>query len=261
MSWSTIKTPGIVLTSIPWREADRRYRILTPNFGKIDCLGRGARRGKAKLAAHLEPFAMVELECVRGKSGTTVIGVERTRSYRAIYTDLERRLLASAALTLVDWTTREDDQDPIVFDEVESFMDFLDGPDEIRPLRGTYILGSFLLKLLGHTGYDLELGRCVGCRESILPLAFRWSDERGGLVCTDCVASSGRDWELSRPMREETVKLLRYGRSSDYDALLRPPLSGADMEEFSRAVHAIAAGHVPGDWLTPFWRAVVPVPA
>ena len=81
MTWSTQKTEGIVLRVQPWREYDRRYKMLTPEFGKIDFTGRGAQKEKAKLAAHLEPFAVVDVEIVRGRRSTTVISVERKQAF------------------------------------------------------------------------------------------------------------------------------------------------------------------------------------
>lgn len=257
MSWSSYKTEGIVLRSDPVREADRRYRILTPEYGKIEVLGRGARRGKAKLAAHLEPFAVVELEVVRGRRQSTVIGVERKEWFTKIHCSLEARLLAQATLNFVDRCTREFDQDRALYAELYSFLNFLNGVEVVRPLRGTYVAGGFMLRLLSHIGYELELDECLTCRETILPLSFRWHRARGGLVCTNCISQKEGEFEAAQPMREETVKLLRFARQASYVDLMRLPLLAREVEEFAACVHDMLSIHVPGDWEVPFWQAVL----
>lgn len=257
MSWSIFKTEGIVLRSDPVREADRRYRILTRTHGKIEVLGRGARKGKAKLSAHLEPFAVVELEVVRGRQQSTVIGVERKIWFTNIHRSLEARLLAQSTLNFVDRCTRELDLDAYLYDELLSFLNFLNSVEIVKPLRGTYVAGGFLLRLLSHIGYELELGHCLTCREEIMPLSFRWHRSRGGLVCTNCIEQKEGEFETAKPMREETVKLLRFARESSYADLMRPPLSASDLEEFAACVHDMMAIHIPGDWEVPFWKAVL----
>ncbi len=257
MSWSTYKTEGIVLRADPVREADRRYRILTPEHGKIEVLGRGARKGKAKLAAHLEPFAVVELEVVRGRQQSTVIGVERKEWFTNIHRSLEARLLAQATLNFVDRCTREFDQDAYLYSELLGFLNFLNSVEVVKPLRGTYVAGGFLLRLMSHIGYELELDSCLTCREEIMPLSFRWHRARGGLVCTTCISQKEGEFEAAKPMREETVKLLRFARQSSYADLMRPPLISSDLEEFAACVHDMMAIHIPGDLEVPFWKAVL----
>lgn len=255
MAWSTFKTEGIVLSSTPVREADRRYRILTEDRGKIEVIGRGARKGKAKLAAHLEPFAIVEVEVVRGRQQSTVIGVERKEWFTGIHHSFDRRYTASLMLGFVDRATREEDRDEQLYQELRNWLRFVnDTPAELRPLRATYVSGGFLLRLLGHVGYALELSTCLSCREEILPLSFRWHHSRGGLVCTDCVQTKGADWETASPMQEETVKMLRFARQASYDELLKPSLESTGVMEFARCVHDMYSIHVPGDWVMPFWQ-------
>ena len=110
--WSTVKTTGLVLTTTPFREADRRYSALTPEYGKIEFVGRGAQKPKAKLAAHLEPFALVDLEIVRGARSTTVIGVERSEAFGRIRGSLEHRLFAQTLFTMLEKAIRPDLSDP-----------------------------------------------------------------------------------------------------------------------------------------------------
>lgn len=253
--WSTLKTEAIVIASEPWKEADRRYRALTPGHGKLEFIGRGARKGKAKLAAHLEPFATVKLEIIKGTRSTTVIGVERHEVFTTLTTAIEPRLLALAATALIDKTVRPDLEDPILYEETLSLLRFLNSAPAFLPTRNTFVLGGFLMRWLRHLGYDVELGVCLSCKDDIRPLAFRWHEERGGLVCTNCVLEKPQEWFSARSLDEEIVTLLRFARDAEYSDLLRPSLKADHVGVFAECVHDLMRFHVPGYVdETPFWH-------
>ena len=257
MSWSSIKTYGIVLRVDPTREADRRYLVLTPDHGKVSFMGRGAQKGLAKLASHLEPFAVVDMEIIRGRRSTTVISVDRRETYRHLADQFERRLLTSSILHVVERYTREDDADPELYNELSAWMQFLNVPHELKNGRSTFLLGAFLLRFMRHLGYEAQLTHCLHCKEEILPLAFRWHAGKGGLVCSDCVKDYAEEWFAARAMEEETVKLLRFAREAALSDLLLPALPGTQIESFSRVVHDLESFHLPGDFDTPFWTGVL----
>lgn len=254
--WSTTKTPAIVLTAASWREADRRYTALTPLAGKIEFIGRGAQKPRAKLAPHLEPFAVVELEIVRGARSTTVISAERMEAFPAIGAVLEHRLLAQSLLAVVDMAVRPDLTDEVMYLDVLEALRFLNGQAALPTGRGTLVLGGFLLRFLRRLGYGIELGRCLSCELPIMPLCFRWHGGRGGLVCSDCVAKQPGDWFAAKPLEEEIVTLMRFARDAEYAHLLRPALRGDHVEGFAACVHDVVTYHVPGYSAAALWPIV-----
>ncbi|MDP2631912.1 MAG: DNA repair protein RecO [Candidatus Uhrbacteria bacterium] len=257
MSWSTLKTEAIVLTSEPFREADRMYTALTPDNGKVSFLGRGARKGKAKLAAHLEPFAIVDIEIVRGKRSTTVISVERIKGFANIRESLDKRLLIQTSLSLLNKHTREHDYDPCLYAELLDWLEFVDSQFSVTPVRATFILGSFALRIMRHLGYDVQLNDCIQCKQKVMPLSFRWHADKGGLVCSDCLSEKPEEWFSARPIREEVVKLLRFARGAGYPDLLKPSLLADDLDAYARIVHDLMVFHLPVDSDVPFWAGVL----
>lgn len=255
--WSTIKTPAIVLTSTPWREADRRYTALTPDFGKLEFVGRGAQKPKAKIAPHLESLAVVELEIVKGARSTTVIGVERKEAFNRIALTLEHRMLVQSLLALVDKAVKPDFEDPELYNEILRWIRFVDAQSALPTGRNTLLLGGFMLRFLRHLGYDIELSACLSCKDEVMPLAFRWHGGRGGLVCSDCVGKRPQEWFAARSMDEEIVTLMRFARDVDFPQLLRPSLRGDHIESFASCVHDLLAYHLPGYSETPFSAGVL----
>lgn len=257
MAWSSVKTEAIVLTVEPAREADRRYRALTPSFGKLDFLGRGAQKGKAKLASHLEPFAIVDIEIIKGRRSTTVISVDRKHAFRGIASNFESRLLANASLSLLDRYTYEQEEDSELYKELTSWLYFLDDSVELKPARSTFLLGGFLLRVLGLLGYTVELQNCLSCKNSVMPLSFRWHSGRGGLVCSDCISKDSQDWFAARNLPEEIIKLLRFARDANYQDLLKPSLAGEEVEQFAQVVQDLLVFHIPARSEIPFWQNVL----
>lgn len=257
MSWSAVKTHGIVLAVAPTREVDRSYAILTEEHGKLRLLGRGAQKVKAKLASHLEPFAVVDLDIIRGRRAITVISVERMETFPSIAKNLEKRLLAQAVLAFLNRYTQEEDPDPSLYTLLYKWMQFLEELEEVKQTRATFLLGGFLLRLMAHGGYTTQLSHCLSCKEEILPLSFRWHGGRGGLVCTDCTHTHREEYFAARSMPEEVITMLRLARGGSLNDLLRPALKGASVESFSQAVHDLVAHHLPGRYDRPFWEAIL----
>ncbi len=261
--WSTIKTPAIVLSTSPLREADRRYTALTPLSGKIEFVGRGAQKPRAKLAPHLEPFAVVDLEVVYGAHSTTVISAERLETFSTIGTTLEHRLLAHTLFALVDDAVKPDLNDEVMYLDVLEILRFLDARTALPPGRGALILGGFVLRFLRRLGYDIELSRCLACALPVMPLCFRWHSGRGGLVCSDCAAMHPEDWFAARALDEAAVTLMRFARDAEYAHLLRPALPGRVIAEFSACVDDVARYHIPGFRAVALWpdAGLLPPPA
>ena len=87
---------GFVLRRFSLGEADRILTVFSREKGKIKLVAKGVRRGKAKLAGHLEPFCEVRLRVIKGKSLDIIIGAEATKLYDI--TSLEQDALSSAYL-------------------------------------------------------------------------------------------------------------------------------------------------------------------
>lgn len=252
--WSSVKTEAVILTLSPFREADIRYSALTREHGKIEFIGRGARKGKAKIAPHLNPFAVIDLEIIKGARGMTVIGAERQIAFKALSESLEHRVLAAAAAGLLDKALKPEWEDRELYDEYRALLQFLDETSSLTPGRTTFVLGAFLLRLLSVLGYEVELNHCLACKGDILPLSFRWHDGRGGLVCTNCVLAEPQEWLSARALEEEIVTLMRFAREATYADYLRPALKSEHVGAFAACVNDLLKYHVPGySHEEPFW--------
>lgn len=238
-------TTGIVLSKRDWRESDCIYSILTREHGKVEIVGRGARKPLAKLAPHLEFCAEIDLLVVRGRAHETVAGAERKRSFIGLYEDLSKSLVAHHVLQLVDLGTQGREADRFLYDEVKNFLIFLHKAPGLTSERAAFLLSAFTLKLLALLGYRPELSFCLQCQEAIRPGEFHWHALKGGVVCHACVEAGNEQWFSARPLSDDALKLLRFALSERFADLLRPRLGGKVLSEYHDAVEGLLVAHFP----------------
>ncbi|MEX0934602.1 MAG: DNA repair protein RecO, partial [Candidatus Saccharimonadales bacterium] len=85
---SSYKTNGIILSRRDYQEADRIYTIITPER-KVSAIAKGVRKSNAKLASHLDLFAVIELMFAKGKS-LDIITSARTITHVDISDDYDK---------------------------------------------------------------------------------------------------------------------------------------------------------------------------
>ncbi len=73
MSYRIYHTKGFIIGSHPAREADKVYRILTPDLGLLTCFAQGVRRERSKFRHFLQNFNFIDLSLVRGREYWRVV--------------------------------------------------------------------------------------------------------------------------------------------------------------------------------------------
>ena len=77
MAYRHYETLGLVLSYSSQGEANRLYKVLTPDFGLILVLAQGVRLEKSKLRYNLQNYHLVKLNLVRGKEYWRLTGAEK----------------------------------------------------------------------------------------------------------------------------------------------------------------------------------------
>ena len=108
-----INITGIVLSSIPMGEYDRRVVLLTKEQGKIAAFAKGARKPNSKLIAATDLFAFGTFTLHPSRTSYYIIDVQISNFFEPLRVDFEGAYYGMYFLELCDYYTKENN------DEVE----------------------------------------------------------------------------------------------------------------------------------------------
>lgn len=174
---------SFVLRKIPFRETSWIATFLTPDFGKIKGVVKGARKEKSRWASTCELL-----------THSKMIFFEKTRTNLHLVTDLsileshEKLRSHFPALTyasyfaeLLDQLLEEHHPQPAVFDLLKTTLDLL----EENPGRFEIFARLFEIKLLEALGILPRFGECLECGSQPGRRVF-FSAKQGGILCDRC---------------------------------------------------------------------------
>jgi len=191
---ATYLTTGIVIRKRNFREHDRLYTVYSREYGKLELLAKGSRKFASKLAAHLEPFAVVDLMIARGRILDRIASVERQQTYIGIQRDYKRATISMLASQLVGMATKGSQRDVRIYELLEELNEYLESCAEESANDYDLLVSSFTLRLLATLGFQPGLDTCACCKSTDEESFTHFSVGCGGVVCRQCF--SGRNMEI-----------------------------------------------------------------
>ena len=191
-------------------EANLLIHIFTKDFGKVEAVGKSARKAKGKLKGHLEPFLYADFNLVHGKKMDTVAGSFVLEPFLGLRSSFEKVLAASVIAEIADRMTVENYRDERVFELLCRSFAFLDREPLSDKLMWLLIL-FFEVNLLSLSGFAPQADRCVFCLEKMPPGKNFFSFSLGGVLDSLC---AGRIPDAVA-VDDDVIKLLRFLTVSD----------------------------------------------
>jgi len=188
-----LKSEGLVLKSVNWKENSRIVTFFTDNTGRQSIIDRGGRSLKSK-RGRLLTFTRLELNYFR--SDKTQLGyiseVEPLEAFEFQKDGtLGRLTFGSAALELLYDLLPENEPQPELYHLTIQFLRMTD-----RVPKGSLfpLFLAFFIRLLSYLGYRPNFSGCVRCGRALNEDdedtdnngSIGFSPELGGLVCSSC---------------------------------------------------------------------------
>ena len=219
---ATIKVKGIVLAENNMGDYDKMLTILTPNFGKISCAAKGARKPKSALLAGTQLFCFSEYLMYQGTSTYHVNSCETIEMFYKIRTDLDKLKYAIHLNKIVQDVTDENEN---CYNILQLYLNALYMIAETEKDRDL-VVSIFKLRLLKILGFTPRVMECVNCKEKQNLNYFSIRDN--GFKCAAC---SKQD-KSSIFMSESTANAIKYTISAPARKVFSFNLKNESLEEF-----------------------------
>ena len=217
---ATIKVKGIVLAENNMGDYDKMLTILTPNFGKISCSAKGARRPKSALLAGTQLFC--EYLMYQGTSTYHINSCETIEMFYKIRTDLDKLKYAIHLNKIVQDVT---DENQNCYNILQLYLNALYTISETEKDKDL-VVSIFKLRLLTLLGFTPRVMQCVNCKEKENLNHFSIKDN--GFKCEPC----SRQDKSCIFMSESTMNAIKYTISAPAKKLFSFNLKNEALEEF-----------------------------
>ncbi len=219
---ATVKVKGIILSENNMADYDKMLTILTPNFGKISCSAKGARRPKSALLAGTQLFCFGEYLLYQGTSTYHMNSCETIEMFYNLRTDLDKLKYAIYVNKIIQDVTDENEN---CYNILQLYLNTLYMLSETQKDK-EFIISIFKLRLLSILGFMPRVMACVNCKEKEKLNYFSIRDN--GFKCEPC---SKQD-KSSIFMSESTKNAIRYTISAPAKKVFSFNLKNESLEEF-----------------------------
>ena len=220
-----IKVNGIVISSTPIGEYDKRIVILTKELGKISAFARRARRTHSSLMGASNALIYGEFELFRGRSAYTVNSAKVLEYFDEVKSDYDSMMLGSYFMEIAGFFAQENNDEKnrllLLYRSLQ-----VAGADKMSHdlIRSIYELRTMVIN--GEYPNLFECGKC-GSKTELVAL----TKDLEGVRCEGCV-----DSDDCIAINLSTLYALQYVASSSIRKLYSFELKPNIEEEFVKTV-------------------------
>lgn len=219
---ASIKINGIVIAENNMGDYDKMLTILTPNYGKISCVAKGARKPQSALLAGTQLFCFGEYLMYKGTNTYHINSCETIEIFYNLRTDLDKLKYAIHINKIIQDVTEENEN---CYRILQLFLNTLYTISETEKDKD-FILSVFKFRLLCILGFTPRVLKCTSCKEEKNLTKFSIKDN--GFKCEAC----GRQDKSAIDMNESTKSAILYTVSAPAKKLFSFNLKDEGLKEF-----------------------------
>ena len=219
---ANIKINGIVIAENNMGDYDKMLTVLTPNFGKISCVAKGARRPQSALLAGTQLFCFGEYMMYKGTNTYHINSCETIEIFYNIRTDLDKLKYAIHINKIIQDITEENENCYRILQLYLNTLYTISETDKNLDL----VISVFKMRLLSILGYTPRIMESTKCKEKDNLTKFSIRDN--GFKCEAC----GRQDKSAIDMSESTKNAIKYVITAPPKKLFSFNLKDEGLEEF-----------------------------
>lgn len=177
---ANVKLNGIVISENNMGDFDKMLTILTPNYGKISCVAKGARRQQSALLAGTQLFCFGEYMMYKGTNTYHINSCETIEIFYNIRTDLDKLKYAMHINKIIQDITGENQNCYKILQLYLNTLYLISESDKDLDL----VVSIFKMKLLTLLGFTPKINKCVSCNQENNITKFSIKDN--GFKCDVC---------------------------------------------------------------------------
>ncbi|MDD6246212.1 MAG: DNA repair protein RecO [Firmicutes bacterium] len=215
-----LKTDGLVVRQVNYKDNDQILTVLTKEHGLMTLKARGVRSRSSRLKGACQLLAYSEFTVFENRGFHTIDEANAIQMFPELRTDIELLSLASYFAQVAEVLSQEDMPNPellsLTLNALYALCRRLCTPELVK--------AAFELRAACLGGYTPQLSGCAVCGD---PEPDRF-DVRGGILCcASCSAGEG----LRLPVSPGSLAAIRYLVSCDAKRLFSFRLEGRAVKE------------------------------
>ncbi len=176
-----IKTKGIIIKKINFRETSIILDVLTPEYGVISVMAKGIRTQKSKNTGLLEILNELELVLYKNPNSEWYIYKSSNIINAHLFNiDLPTGILMQAAVEVIRQIIIPIEDSQEIYKLLETYLEYI----KTVKKNGIAIFWRFLLKLFRIIGIEFNITNCIECSQRKHFVAY--FPQKHGFICEDC---------------------------------------------------------------------------
>lgn len=229
-----ITVTGMVLSTMPVGDYDKRLTILTKERGKISAFAKGARRPNSVLLGCSQPFSFGEFTLYEGRSSYNVVGAEISNYFSELRLNVEQVYYGLYFCEFTEYITREENDEKEVLKLLYQSLRALSKP-EIGISLVRYI---FELKMFYLMGEGPQVFGCVCCKAKENLILF--SSRQSGTICKQCKSQAYHGQMIT----ESTLYTLQVIALTPVEKLYHFTVTKAVLKELEKLTNEYRKEHI-----------------
>lgn len=181
-----VKTKGLVLREVTYKEADRIITVFSETDGIISAKARGALRKNSKYSAGTQMLTYSDFVFVSRDGKLSVSEANVIESFEDMRTDIAALSLGTYFAECIETLLVENQPDAdllqLILNSLFALSRNMYSPQKIK--------AAFELRLMSLSGYEPQLEGCADCGEDF-PGKMRFGIAEGCIFCPECAMGRG----------------------------------------------------------------------